>query len=126
MKLKEQPKTFAPINLKQMIVLSCYADKPLYLISKNRVSDLLPSLVQDYFILEIDGNRIASYHTAYLDTPDKKYYKYHHQGRNKRHKVRFRTYVESCVSFRSQVKRKEKLTKRELQVHKTILLMVAF
>ena len=108
MKLKEQLKTFAPINLKQMdrVKLLRRSDTK-YLISKNRVSDLLPSLVQDYFILEIDGNRIASYHTAYLDTPDKKYYKYHHQGRNKRHKVRFRTYVESCVSF-LEVKLKEK------------------
>ena len=108
MKLKEQLKTFAPIDLKQMdrVKLLRRSDTK-YLISKKRVSDLLPSLVQDYFILEIDGNRIASYHTAYLDTPDKAYYKHHHQGRNKRHKVRFRTYVESCLSF-LEVKLKEK------------------
>ena len=35
------------------------------------------------------------------------YYKHHHQGRNKRHKVRFRTYVESCLSF-LEVKLKDK------------------
>ena len=42
-----------------------------------------------------------------LNTPDKTYYKHHHQGLNKRHKVRFRTYVESCSSF-LEVKLKEK------------------
>ena len=108
MKLKEQLKTFAPIDLKQMdrVKLLRRSDTK-YLISKKRVPDLLPSLVRDYFILEIGGNRIASYHTAYLDTPDKTYYKNHHQGRIKRHKVRFRTYVESCLSF-LEVKLKEK------------------
>ena len=80
MKLKEQLKTFSPIDLKQMdrVKLLRRSDTK-YLISKKRVSDLLPSLVRDYFILEIDGNRIASYHTAYLDTPDKTYYKNHYQ-----------------------------------------------
>ena len=118
MKLKEQLKTFAPIDLKQMdrVKLLRRSDTK-YLISKKRVSDLLPSLVRDYFILEIDGNRIASYHTAYLDTPDKKYYKHHHQGRNKRHKVRFRTYVESCLSFLEvKLKHKEKTNKK--RIHK--------
>lgn len=108
MELNKQLKSFAPINLKQMdrVKLLRRTDTK-YLISKKRVSDLLPLLVQDYFILEIDGNRIASYHTAYLDTPKKTYYKHHHQGRNKRHKVRFRNYVESGLSF-LEVKLKDK------------------
>ena len=75
--LKEQLKTFSPIDLNQMDrvkLLRRFDTK--YLISKKKVSDLLSSLAQDYFILEINGNRIASYHTAYLDTPDKRYYKY--------------------------------------------------
>tara|TARA_Y100000385_G_C13090254_1_gene638384 strand:+ start:1961 stop:2713 length:753 start_codon:yes stop_codon:yes gene_type:complete len=108
MELNKQLKSFAPINLKQMdrVKLLRRTDTK-YLISKKRVSDLLPLLAQDYFILEIDGNRIASYHTAYLDTPEKTYYKHHHQGRNKRHKVRFRNYVESGLSF-LEVKLKDK------------------
>ena len=108
MELNKQLKSFAPINLKQMdrVKLLRRTDTK-YLISKKRVSDLLSFLVQDYFILEIDGNRIASYHTAYLDTPEKTYYKHHHQGRNKRHKVRFRNYVESGLSF-LEVKLKDK------------------
>ncbi len=108
MELNKQLKNFAPINLKQMdrVKLLRRTDTK-YLISKKRVSDLLSFLVQDYFILEIDGNRIASYHTAYLDTPEKTYYKHHHQGRNKRHKVRFRNYLESGLSF-LEVKLKDK------------------
>ena len=108
MKLKEQLKIFSPIDLKQMdrVKLLSRSDTK-YLISKKIISDLLPLIIRDYFILEIDGNRISSYHTAYLDTPDKTYYKHHHQGRKKRHKVRFRTYVESCSSF-LEVKLKEK------------------
>ena len=108
MELNKQLKSFAPINLKQMdrVKLLRRTDTK-YLISKKRVSDLLSFLVQDYFILEIDGNRIASYHTAYLDTSEKTYYKHHHQGRNKRHKVRFRNYLESGLSF-LEVKLKDK------------------
>ena len=108
MDIKEQLKNFAPIDLKQMdrVKLLRRIDTK-YLISKTSLSDVLPFLVQDYFILEIEQNRIASYHTAYLDTPEKTYFKHHHQGRNKRHKVRFRTYVESSLSF-LEVKLKEK------------------
>ena len=108
MDIKEQLKNFAPIDLKQMdrVKLLRRIDTK-YLISKTSLSDVLPFLVQDYFILEIEQNRIASYHTAYLDTPEKTYFKHHHQERNKRHKVRFRTYVESSLSF-LEVKLKEK------------------
>ena len=116
MKLKEQLKIFVPIDLEQMdrVKLLRRTDTK-YLISRKRVLNLLPSLVRDYLILEIDGNRIASYHTAYLDTTDKMYYKHHQQGRNKRHKVRFRTYVESCLYFLEvKLKRKEKQLKIEL------------
>ena len=117
MKLKEQLKTFSPIDLKQMdrVKLLRRSDTK-YLISKKIISDLLPLIIRDYFILEIDGNRISSYHTAYLDTPDKTYYKHHHQGRKKRHKVRFRTYVESCSSFLEvKLKEKEKTNKKRIK-----------
>ena len=78
MDIKEQLKNFAPINLKQMdrVKLLRRIDTK-YLISKTSLSDVLPFLVQDYFILEIEQNRIASYHTAYLDTPEKTYFKHH-------------------------------------------------
>ena len=117
MKLKEQLKTFSTIDLKQMdrVKLLRRSDTK-YLISKKIISDLLPLIIRDYFILEIDGNRISSYHTAYLDTPDKTYYKHHHQGRKKRHKVRFRTYVESCSSFLEvKLKEKEKTNKKRIK-----------
>ena len=117
MKLKEQLKTFSTIDLKQMdrVKLLRRSDTK-YLISKKIISDLLPLIIRDYFILEIDGNRISSYHTAYLDTPDKIYYKHHHQGRKKRHKVRFRTYVESCSSFLEvKLKEKEKTNKKRIK-----------
>ena len=109
MKLKEQLKTFAPIDLKQMdrVKLLRRSDTK-YLISKKRVSDLLPSLVRDYFILEIDGNRIASYHTAYLDTPDKTYYKTTIRGEIKDIKFVLEPMLSRAYLFRSQAKRERK------------------
>lgn len=52
-----------------------------------------------YFIQEINGKRIASYHTTYFDTPDYQMYRMHHCGRKVREKIRVRTYMDSDDTF---------------------------
>ena len=91
---------FDPISLNEMdrVKLLKRVDTK-YLISKDDLSDVLLALLGDYYILEINDRRIFSYHTNYFDTPDKKYFREHHQGKTSRHKVRFRNYKESDTSF---------------------------
>ena len=52
-----------------------------------------------YFIQEINGNRIASYHTTYFDTEDYQMYRMHHAGRKVREKIRVRTYLDNGDTF---------------------------
>ena len=52
-----------------------------------------------YFVQEINGNRIASYHTTYFDTDDYQMYNMHHAGRKVREKIRVRTYLDNGDTF---------------------------
>lgn len=52
-----------------------------------------------YYIQEINGKRIASYHTTYYDTADYDMYTMHHAGRQVREKIRVRTYLDSDDTF---------------------------
>lgn len=52
-----------------------------------------------YYIQEINGKRIASYHTTYFDTEDYQMYCMHHCGRTVREKIRVRTYMDSDDTF---------------------------
>jgi hypothetical protein len=69
------------------------------IISAAEVAPLLSVLAPDYRALEVDGHRRSLYRTVYLDTPDLDFYRDHHNGRAGRNKVRYRTYVESGLSF---------------------------
>ena len=53
----------------------------------------------DFYIQEIEGQRIARYKTLYFDTPDALTYTMHHNRRLKRQKVRQRIYVDSGSAF---------------------------
>jgi hypothetical protein len=107
---------FSPIDLSQMdrVKLLRRSDTK-YLISQTEMMDFLVDLATDYFVLEIKGKRLASYHTNYLDTPLKSFYHEHHQGKFKRHKVRFRTYLDSDLSFLEvKLKYKAKTNKKRM------------
>jgi len=120
MTVDQQLDKFAPIDLKQMdrVKLLQRTDTK-YLLSKARLFSLLPDLLEHYYVLEVEGKRTSAYHTIYLDTADKKYFKQHHQGRYKRHKVRFRTYIETGISF-LEVKLKQKGITNKKRINTTI------
>lgn len=65
----------------------------------EKLRQLLPLLLEDYRVLEIDDHRIFSYRTRYFDTEGLDFYLDHHSGKLNRHKVRFRTYVETGATF---------------------------
>jgi hypothetical protein len=63
------------------------------------LEDILKIASKDYYILEIDGKRFAGYETTYFDTPNYEMYTLHHNGKQNRYKVRFRTYIDSGLNF---------------------------
>ena len=64
---------------------------------------LLPEILrlaqQDYYVQEIDGQRLTAYDTLYYDTLDLQMYLRHHDRQLRRQKIRVRTYVDSQLTF---------------------------
>lgn len=111
---------FEPITLEEMdgVKLLNRTDTK-YLLSKKQFEEVLELLKQNYRVLEVEGKRISSYKTSYLDTKENTFYFEHHQGKINRHKVRFRTYLESGISFLEvKLKRKGKTKKKRIEVEK--------
>lgn len=78
-----------------------------FLLTKSQLEEVLEIILNEYRILEVNGNRISSYRSLYYDTPENRLYYDHHNGRVDRHKVRYREYVESKLCF-LEVKHKYK------------------
>ena len=66
---------------------------------------LLNKITPFYKVLSINGDLIHDYKSLYFDTDDRKFYLDHHNRRVNRHKVRFREYVGSSLTF-LEIKRK--------------------
>lgn len=70
-----------------------------YVFHVNDFINVLESIKNDYRVLEIDGKRIFSYESLYFDTDDYMLYKFHHNGKLNRLKVRFRKYLDSGLTY---------------------------
>ncbi|OFY67960.1 MAG: hypothetical protein A2V64_11655 [Bacteroidetes bacterium RBG_13_43_22] len=79
-----------------------------YVVSVNRLPGLLAKMNGDYRILEINGNRVFSYLTTYLDTGDYLFFNHHITGKLSRNKVRFRRYEATGITFLEVKKRTNK------------------
>jgi hypothetical protein len=75
--------------------------------NRDQFLEILPKLCSTYQILEVNGIRIPSYQSLYLDDTRFKFYLDHHSGRYDRYKVRFRNYIESNLTF-LEIKHKTK------------------
>ncbi len=97
---------FAPITLAEMdgVKLQDRTDTK-YVFSGDELPGILEQMLDEYRLLEVDGARGTDYRSLYLDTPDLRHYKDHHNRRTFRSKVRFREYVGSGLVF-LEVKRK--------------------
>ena len=91
---------FRPISLEEMdsVKLMDRTDTK-FLLSTHNFGDLLRVLLKSYKCLEVEGVRASKYETTYLDTENLDFYIRHHNGKRNRYKVRFRTYVESALTF---------------------------
>ena len=89
-----------PISLKEMsgIKLMNRTDTK-FVASFDQLCKFLTDVKGKYFIQEINGKRIAEYHTTYFDTEDYRMYSIHHQGKATREKIRVRTYLDSNDTF---------------------------
>ena len=108
MEIKEVLSQLSPISLEMMdrVKLMDRTDVK-YIISDSILPALIEEVKDDYHILETANTRAGNYHTLYFDTPKNKFYKDHHNGKRNRYKVRYRTYVDSGISF-FEVKHKNK------------------
>ncbi len=100
--------SFAPVTLEEMdnVRLMDRIDTK-YILPASKVPDLLDLMKTGYRVLEINGHRISSYDTTYLDTADYLFFNQHVTGRMERSKVRFRTYDSTGITF-LEIKRKTK------------------
>lgn len=91
---------FAPISLDEMdsVRLMDRVDTK-YIYPRALLPDLIGQLIDDYRVLEVDGERLAPYSTLYFDTPSRKAYYDHHNGKSNRHKYRMREYRSTGQAF---------------------------
>ncbi len=96
----------APISLAEMsaVKLMNRIDTK-YITSLAVLPELLRAAKEQYYIQEIDGKRVAEYHTLYFDTADLDMYTRHHNQHLVRQKVRIRHYMDTEQYF-LEVKRK--------------------
>lgn len=98
--LHEILETFQPITLGEMKGVELMdRDDTKFVVPVEAILEILPGLVADYRVLEVEGNRASTYETVYYDTPDFFFYTRHHNGKMNRMKIRKRRYVESNLNF---------------------------
>ena len=93
-------RTYDPITLDEMsgIKLMNRTDTK-FVTTVDRLRLLLTLAHDAYRAQDIDEQRIASYYTAYFDTPDNNMYIVHQNGHAGRQKLRIRSYVDSGLNF---------------------------
>lgn len=92
--------TFDTISLEEMdsVKLLNRVDVK-YVFRSDQLAEMLCQLCHCYRVLSISGKRASLYETHYFDTAELEMYLNHHNGKLNRHKVRFRKYVDSGISF---------------------------
>jgi len=70
-----------------------------FIIPMCLLTTFLTDLNDEYTILEQEGRRLFTYETTYFDTPDRYFYRSHHNGKLNRNKVRFRRYRDTNTAF---------------------------
>ena len=98
--ITDKAQLLPPITLQEMsgIKLMNRTDTK-FVATEEQLHAFLLAVQGKYFIQDINGKRIASYHTTYFDTDDYQMYNMHHCGRVTREKIRVRTYLDSNDTF---------------------------
>ena len=98
--LKNILSTFNPVSLEEIdeVKLMNRIDRK-YWFHISKLNELLEMVVPFYDILEIKGQRLMEYKSAYFDTADNYMYLKHHNRKLNRYKVRRRTYLTTNDDF---------------------------
>jgi len=78
-----------------------------YVIHIKDFPEILEEIKSDYKVLQIENKRIHQYESLYFDTEDFALYKYHHNDKQDRFKVRYRKYLDTGLCY-FEIKYKEK------------------
>ncbi|MBR1526146.1 MAG: polyphosphate polymerase domain-containing protein [Prevotella sp.] len=70
-----------------------------FVTTRQRLLSLLEMAASDYYVQNVNEKLSSQYQTLYFDTPDFKMFYTHQAGYANRQKLRFRTYVDSNLSF---------------------------
>jgi hypothetical protein len=99
-KIEEIINQYDPISLKEMdsVELMNRTDSK-YIFNINLLPELLLESVGHFKVLEINSERMFDYTTTYYDTENYTLFNNHMQGKLNRHKVRYRTYESTGVSY---------------------------
>lgn len=110
---------YPALNMFQSIHLSGLDDVKLlnridtkFVFHASYLNEILEEIKEFYYILEIDNKRFFEYESLYFDTKDYDLYKYHHNGKLNRLKIRYRKYLDSGLCF-FEVKYKIKGTRTD-------------
>lgn len=107
---------FPPISLAEVMDTAALQTRvdTKYLLTAEQLAVLTTRLRGRFRALNIDERRVFHYDSLYFDTPELGIYRSHHQGRRRRYKCRYRTYVDSGDSlFEVKVKGKRGATIKE-------------
>lgn len=98
---------FSPVYLDQLGRAALMdRQETKYIFRDENISNLLPELIADHRVLDIEGLRICNYRTVYYDTSDFLFFQQHQRGAGQRWKIRQRTYLDSQKNF-LEVKHKD-------------------
>ncbi len=89
--------TFGLTDLDNKNLLSRFDTK--FVMNIDDVPGLLESMLKDYSILEIQGDRAFNYSSLYFDTLQRQLYLDHHNNKLWRQKIRFREYLDSGTTY---------------------------
>lgn len=99
-RIEEILKRFEPITLEEMSVVKLMNRiDTKYVIPLKQLKYILEEAAPLYMVQTKEEQRLAPYHTVYLDTPEKTMYNLHQAGRQVRQKIRIRTYLDTDTTF---------------------------
>lgn len=99
-KINEALGAYEPLNLEQLdSVQMLNRIDTKYVFHIREFVSILEEIKDDYLVLEIDGRRMFDYESIYFDTDNYDLYKFHHNGKLNRFKVRYRKYLDSGLCY---------------------------
>ena len=99
--LQSKLQNFTAINLTELNATASFLKRidRKFLITEQKLHEILTDLQSDFQALEIGGKRIFSYDNVYMDTNDYHFYNQHENRINGRTKIRTRLYTDSNMAF---------------------------